>query len=72
MKRSFSSYQSKLCTSEKNASKQLNKPTSKWEREKEAILAALNQAGIDPGRRGETLSIEEFGRLSDELYVYYH
>ncbi|MDE3840525.1 16S rRNA (adenine(1518)-N(6)/adenine(1519)-N(6))-dimethyltransferase [Bacillus methanolicus] len=38
---------------------------------KEAILAALNQAGIDPGRRGETLSIEEFGRLSDELYVYF-
>jgi 16S rRNA (adenine1518-N6/adenine1519-N6)-dimethyltransferase len=38
---------------------------------KENILAALNQAGIDPGRRGETLSIEEFGRLSDELYVYF-
>ncbi|EIJ80097.1 16S ribosomal RNA methyltransferase KsgA/Dim1 family protein [Bacillus methanolicus PB1] len=38
---------------------------------KEAILAALDQAGIDSGRRGETLSIEEFGRLSDELYLYF-
>ena len=35
---------------------------------KELILAALERAGIDPKRRGETLSIEEFGRLSDELY----
>ncbi|MGN1401629.1 MAG: 16S rRNA (adenine(1518)-N(6)/adenine(1519)-N(6))-dimethyltransferase RsmA [Bacillus sp. (in: firmicutes)] len=35
---------------------------------KESILAALEKAGIDPKRRGETLTIEEFGRLSDELY----
>ncbi|WP_163102916.1 16S rRNA (adenine(1518)-N(6)/adenine(1519)-N(6))-dimethyltransferase RsmA [Peribacillus alkalitolerans] len=35
---------------------------------KDALLAALNRAGIEPGRRGETLSIEEFARLSDELY----
>ena len=35
---------------------------------KELILSALDRAGIDPKRRGETLSIEEFGRLSDELY----
>jgi 16S rRNA (adenine1518-N6/adenine1519-N6)-dimethyltransferase len=35
---------------------------------KELILAALDRAGIDPKRRGETLSIEEFGKLSDELY----
>jgi 16S rRNA (adenine1518-N6/adenine1519-N6)-dimethyltransferase len=34
---------------------------------KEQIIAALQQAGIDPTRRGETLSIEEFGRLSDYL-----
>ncbi|MGM9923338.1 MAG: 16S rRNA (adenine(1518)-N(6)/adenine(1519)-N(6))-dimethyltransferase RsmA [Bacillus sp. (in: firmicutes)] len=34
---------------------------------KEKILAALERAEIDPKRRGETLSIEEFGRLSDEL-----
>lgn len=34
---------------------------------KEDILSALKQAEIDPGRRGETLSIEEFARLSDQL-----
>ena len=38
---------------------------------KEAILSALEKAGIDPSRRGETLSIEEFGKLSDELYRVY-
>lgn len=36
------------------------------------ILAALEEAGIDPGRRGETLSIEEFGRLSNCLYPYFN
>ncbi|WP_034762954.1 16S rRNA (adenine(1518)-N(6)/adenine(1519)-N(6))-dimethyltransferase RsmA [Rossellomorea vietnamensis] len=35
---------------------------------KELILEALSQAGVDPTRRGETLTIQEFGRLSDELY----
>ncbi|MBS4193435.1 16S rRNA (adenine(1518)-N(6)/adenine(1519)-N(6))-dimethyltransferase RsmA [Bacillus sp. FJAT-49705] len=35
---------------------------------KEDILAALEQAEIEPGRRGETLSIEEFARLSESLY----
>ncbi|WNS75541.1 16S rRNA (adenine(1518)-N(6)/adenine(1519)-N(6))-dimethyltransferase RsmA [Bacillus sp. DTU_2020_1000418_1_SI_GHA_SEK_038] len=34
---------------------------------KEDILAALEQAEIEPTRRGETLSIEEFARLSDKL-----
>lgn len=34
---------------------------------KEQILQALEQTGIDPTRRGETLTIEEFGRLSDAL-----
>ncbi|SIC97357.1 dimethyladenosine transferase [Mycobacteroides abscessus subsp. abscessus] len=38
---------------------------------KEAILAALETAGIEPSRRGETLSIGEFGRLSDELYPHF-
>ena len=37
------------------------------EEKKEQLLAALERAGIDPRRRGETLTIEEFGRLSDEL-----
>ncbi|WP_088008417.1 16S rRNA (adenine(1518)-N(6)/adenine(1519)-N(6))-dimethyltransferase RsmA [Indiicoccus explosivorum] len=40
----------------------------KGKEKKEAILGALHKAGIEPGRRGETLTIEEFGRLSDALY----
>lgn len=32
------------------------------------IAAALHEAGIDPVRRGETLDLEEFGRLSRVLY----
>jgi 16S rRNA (adenine1518-N6/adenine1519-N6)-dimethyltransferase len=39
---------------------------------KEEILAALQTSGIEPSRRGETLSLEEFGRLSDELYPHFH
>ena len=35
---------------------------------KEQIIAALKAVGVDESRRGETLSIEEFGRLSDALY----
>ncbi|KAA0560268.1 16S rRNA (adenine(1518)-N(6)/adenine(1519)-N(6))-dimethyltransferase RsmA [Rossellomorea aquimaris] len=35
---------------------------------KDMILGALSAAGIEPTRRGETLSIQEFGRLSDKLY----
>lgn len=34
---------------------------------KEEIMKALERAAIEPTRRGETLSIEEFGRLSDAL-----
>jgi 16S rRNA (adenine1518-N6/adenine1519-N6)-dimethyltransferase len=35
--------------------------------QKEKLLQVLDRVGIDPGRRGETLSIEEFARLSDAL-----
>jgi 16S rRNA (adenine1518-N6/adenine1519-N6)-dimethyltransferase len=38
---------------------------------KEQVLAALDAAGIEPTRRGETLSLQEFGKLSDELYTYF-
>lgn len=38
---------------------------------KELIVKALEEAGIDPARRGETLSIKEFGLLSDKLYPYF-
>lgn len=34
---------------------------------KDQIIKALEQTDIDPTRRGETLTIEEFGRLSDAL-----
>ena len=37
-------------------------PALAWTRERAA--AALENAGIDPGRRGETLSLEEFARLA--------
>ncbi|KYG58646.1 16S rRNA (adenine(1518)-N(6)/adenine(1519)-N(6))-dimethyltransferase RsmA [Planococcus maritimus] len=39
---------------------------------KDLILQALDEAGIDPTRRGETLSIKEFGLLSDKLYPHFH
>ncbi|AGK51823.1 16S rRNA (adenine(1518)-N(6)/adenine(1519)-N(6))-dimethyltransferase RsmA [Bacillus sp. 1NLA3E] len=38
---------------------------------KESIVLALEQANIDPRRRGETLSIEEFARLSDFLIPFF-
>ena len=38
---------------------------------KEDILQALSASGIDPTRRGETLSLEEFGRLSEALYPFF-
>ena len=35
---------------------------------KQLILDALESANVDPTRRGETLSIQEFGKLADALY----
>lgn len=35
---------------------------------KEILLAAFEEVGIDPGRRGETLTIEEFAHLSNVLH----
>ena len=45
----------------RNSLKQLEAP-------KERMDAVLNSTGIDLGRRAETLSVEEFGKLSDFLY----
>lgn len=39
---------------------------------KEMILNALSEVGIESSRRGESLSIEEFAKLSDALYPYFH
>ena len=38
---------------------------------KDEIIRALEQVGVEPTRRGETLSIEEFGRLSDALHPHF-
>ncbi|MGE5173959.1 MAG: 16S rRNA (adenine(1518)-N(6)/adenine(1519)-N(6))-dimethyltransferase RsmA [Betaproteobacteria bacterium] len=46
----------------RNALKQLDMP-------KEKIDAVLNKTGIDLGRRAETLTIEEFGRLANFLHA---
>lgn len=35
---------------------------------KESLENAFEKAAIDPKRRGETLTLEEFARLSDEIY----
>ncbi|WP_053368668.1 16S rRNA (adenine(1518)-N(6)/adenine(1519)-N(6))-dimethyltransferase RsmA [Bacillus sp. FJAT-27245] len=48
----------------------LNNLTSQLEggkERKEAITTALEKAGIEPSRRGETLSLDEFARLSEAL-----
>lgn len=37
---------------------------------KEKLTEIMMSVGIDPKRRGETLSLEEFGILSDALYEY--
>lgn len=40
-----------------------------WARgSKERVGEVLRSAGIDPGRRGETLSLEELARVTDEAY----
>ncbi|ASS77035.1 16S rRNA (adenine(1518)-N(6)/adenine(1519)-N(6))-dimethyltransferase [Tumebacillus algifaecis] len=36
-------------------------------RSKDSILAALEATGIEPSRRGETLSLQEYARLADQL-----
>lgn len=38
--------------------------------DKENLKKAFEEAEIDPKRRGETLSLEEFARLSDKIYEY--
>ncbi|MER2110632.1 MAG: 16S rRNA (adenine(1518)-N(6)/adenine(1519)-N(6))-dimethyltransferase, partial [Desemzia incerta] len=36
---------------------------------KAELTAGLEKAGIDPKRRGESLSIAEFGKLADSLRI---
>ena len=35
---------------------------------KDKIIEALESVNTEPTRRGETLSIQEFGKLADALY----
>lgn len=46
----------------------LQSSLSNGKERKEDILKALETAGVEPTRRGETLTIEEFGKLADALY----
>lgn len=48
----------------------LNCLTSAFPISKEEISALLREAGVEPQRRGETLAIEEFARVSDLLSEY--
>ena len=41
----------------------------KDEKKKKLILKAFEEVGIEPTRRGETLTIEEFAKLSNALYA---
>lgn len=41
-----------------------------FQKKKPLIETVLQEVGIDPKRRGETLSIEEFGRLSEALLAH--
>ena len=45
----------------------LNSLTSIGYQDKEILSKALASAGIDPTRRAETLTLEEFAKLSDSL-----
>lgn len=45
----------------------LNALSSLGDHDKQSLSEALDAAGIDPGRRAESLTLEEFARLSDSL-----
>ena len=45
----------------------LNSLSSAGGMDKDTVRKVLEQAGIDPGRRAETLTIEEFGQLANEV-----
>jgi 16S rRNA (adenine1518-N6/adenine1519-N6)-dimethyltransferase len=45
----------------------LNALTSLGDFDKNTLSEALERSGIDPGRRAETLTLEEFAKLSDNL-----
>ncbi|MFI8688615.1 16S rRNA (adenine(1518)-N(6)/adenine(1519)-N(6))-dimethyltransferase RsmA [Rossellomorea sp. NPDC077527] len=62
-----SSFAQRRKTIQNNLTSQLPQGKEK----KDYILEALSTAGVEPSRRGETLTIQEFGRLSDALYPHF-
>lgn len=51
-----------------NSLRALNSMSPEYQLDREQILSALEAAGIDPARRAESLTMEEFTRLADALY----
>lgn len=47
----------------------LNSLSSNLDMPKETVAEALIKAGVDPGIRGETLSLEDFGRIADVMVI---
>lgn len=47
----------------------LNSLSSNLDMPKEAVADALIRAGVNPGIRGETLSLEDFGRIADVMTI---
>ncbi|MGB4440175.1 MAG: 16S rRNA (adenine(1518)-N(6)/adenine(1519)-N(6))-dimethyltransferase RsmA [Sedimentibacter sp.] len=45
----------------------LNGISNNMKLSKDFVKEVLEKSGIDPGTRGETLSLQEFGRISDEM-----
>jgi len=45
----------------------LNGISNNMKLSKDLVKEVLEKSGIDPGIRGETLSLQEFGRISDEM-----
>ncbi len=69
----FFSFITKSCFAQRRKTL-LNNLTSqlpKGKEKKDTILKILNDLDIDPVRRGESLTIEEFAKLSNELYPYF-
>jgi 16S rRNA (adenine1518-N6/adenine1519-N6)-dimethyltransferase len=48
------------------------KNAGKWDLPKEVIAEAIETLGKGASVRGEALSLEEFARLSNEIYNYLH
>ena len=69
MKTFFLKYREvRLFNEEKQLLNNLQSSLPDGKAKKDLNFQALEQVGIDPTRRGETLSVEEFAKLSNALY----